>query len=88
MSDQAIIDAIRETFAPAAEMQRLASKQALSPAEVQKLYGITETRLEKLRAEGRGPQYSQLAGKGGSVLYTPSAIQKWLSMQAVQTRAV
>lgn len=87
MSDQALIDAIQMAFAPAVEMHRLASKQALSPAEVQKLYGITETRLEKLRAEGRGPQYTQLAERG-TILYTPAAIQKWLSMNSVTPRAV
>lgn len=87
MSDQAIIDAIQQVFAPAAEMQRLASKQALSAAEVEKLYGISKTRLEHLRVENRGPHFSRL-GDRGTILYTHDAIRKWLAMQTVQTRAV
>lgn len=86
MSDD-IRQAILEAMAPAVEMQRLAHKAMLSPADVATLYGISEESLKKMRAENRGPAYSQLA-KGGKVLYTRQSLDVWLAAQAVQPRAV
>ena len=86
MSDD-IRKAIAEVLAPAAEMQRLSHKASLSPFEVAELYGISASMLEKMRAENRGPAYTQLS-KSGKVLYTRKAMDDWLAAQTVQPRAV
>lgn len=87
MSENIIRQTILEAMAPAVEMQLLANKQALTPSEVEKLYGISKTRLDHLRGENRGPQYTQLAERG-AVLYTPAAIQRWLQMNSTTPKAV
>ena len=40
-----------------------------------------------MRAENRGPAYTQLS-KSGKVLYTRKAMDDWLAAQTVQPRAV
>lgn len=86
MSDD-IRKAILEAMAPAVEMQKLAHKATLSPAEVAMLYGIAASTLEKMRAENRGPAYTQLA-RAGKILYTRQSIDAWLATQTIQPRAV
>lgn len=87
MSDEVVRKAVLEAMRPAVEMQMLAHKATLSPAEVSMLYGLPVPTLEKMRAENRGPAYCQLA-KHGKVLYTRQSIDDWLAAQQVQPRAV
>lgn len=87
MSDEQIREAIQSAFAEAAELQKLAVKPMLTPSEVNRLYGIAESTLEKMRAANRGPAYSQLTAKG-KVLYSRKAIDSWLEVQSITPRAV
>ena len=87
MSDEQIREAIQSAFAEVAEMQMLAVKPMLTPAEVSKLYGIAESTLEKMRAANRGPAYSQLTAKG-KILYSRKAIDTWFEIQAITPRAI
>lgn len=83
---QVIREAVREAYAPAAEMQMLAAKPALTQEEVATLYGMSVSALEKMRASNRGPEYVQLGPR--KIVYTPAAIQKWLDVQTVTPRHV
>lgn len=82
-----MVDAMKEAMAPAVEMQRLSAKPVLTPSEVETLFGITVSTLEKMRMENRGPAYSQLSRKG-KVLYSRASIDAWIALQAVQPRAI
>ena len=85
IEDAIVKDAVREAYAPAAEVQRLAAKPVLSQEEVSILYGVSVSSLEKMRADNRGPAYINL---GRKILYTTSAIQAWLDAQTIQPRAI
>ena len=74
-------------FKEAAYLQGLSVKPVLTPAEVQSLYGISTSSLEKMRASNRGPAYVQLA-KRGSVLYTRKALDNWLDVQTIKPAIV
>lgn len=87
MSEEQIREAIRSVFVEVAELQKLAVKPMLTPSEVNKLYGIAESTLEKMRASNRGPAYSQLTAKG-KVLYSRKAIDTWLEVQSITPRAI
>lgn len=78
-------EVMRETYAHAAELHELAAKPALSPDEVSKLYGISVSSLEKMRADNRGPAYVNL---GRKILYSAKAIQKWLDAQTIEPRNI
>ncbi len=81
-----IAEAIREAMAPVVELQSIAVKFTLTANEVSRLYGISESLLEKLLAAGRGPAYIQAAHKG-KVLYTRKAMEDWLARNTFQTQA-
>ncbi len=54
-------------------------KIALSPKEVAEIIGVSESTLEKDRAESTGIPYTRVAGrKKGKPLYTLTAIAKTL----------
>lgn len=82
-----LMNAMIEAMAPAVEIQCLSAKPVLTPAEVEKLFGIPVSTLEKMRMENRGPAYSQLSRKG-KVLYSRASIDAWIALQAVQPRAI
>jgi len=84
---QIIRDAIIEAMQPAVTMQALSLKAVLTPDEVCTLYGISASTLEKMRAENRGPAYSQLA-RHGKVLYTRENIDKWIRVQTIEPRVI
>lgn len=87
MTEEQILEAIKSVFVEAAELQKLAVKPMLTPSEVNKLYGIAESTLEKMRASNRGPAYSQLAIRG-KILYSRKAIDTWLEIQSIRPRNI
>lgn len=66
-------------------IEELHSKLLLSPAEVQRLYGITIRQLEDWRRQGRGPRYVSGEGKTGRVKYRRSDLDEYVSRKVVRT---
>jgi hypothetical protein len=57
------------------ELEILKRKEALTPGEVEKLYGLNANTLNKRRTNREGPAYSK---DGDKVLYTHPAVKKYL----------
>ena len=86
ISPDTIKDAIKEAYAQAALVQRLAAKPTLTPDEVSAVYGLSVPYLAKMRAENRGPEYVMLGTR--KIVYTQKAIEKWMRVQTVTPRNV
>lgn len=59
-------------------MQALRLKRALTPADVEELYGISAETLKTWRSRGGGPDFVQ-QNTAGKVLYTHESISRWLA---------
>lgn len=66
----------RKKTTPLAELQ---FRLALRPKDVEVLYGISRASLKVLRAQNRGPEYTQKA-KRSPVFYTHEAIRQYLGL--------
>ena len=87
LAQEQITAALREIFAPVAELQALRAKAALTTAEVSRLYPIGKNTLEQMRMHGTGPDYSQPM-PGGTVIYSPAAIEAWLDKKRIKISAL
>jgi hypothetical protein len=56
-------------------------KRLLSGKEVEKEYGIGKRTLEQWRAEGAGPEYSNV---GGRIMYERSKLEKFIAAGRVR----
>lgn len=83
ITQEQITTALREIFAPVAELQALRTKPALTTAEVARLYPIGKNTLEQMRMNGEGPNYSQPI-KNGTVMYSHAAIEEWLEKKCIR----
>ncbi len=83
MSQDAIIrQAIQDVFAPVAEVELLKAKEYLTPAEVEKVYPLPASTLEKMRKASSGPKYIK---RGRSVYYRPQDIRSYLDAHCQRT---
>lgn len=58
----------------------------LSPAQVEREYGISTRLLGEMRYRRRGPAYHKLVPSGpGSVRYDRAEIERWLEATKVET---
>lgn len=81
-------EAIKAAFSEAAELQVLRMKKRLTGAEVQRLYGISKSRLERMRLDGEGPKYSKPSTGNrdtntSTVFYSHEAMEEWLERHEV-----
>jgi hypothetical protein len=58
------------------------TERLLSPAEVQELYSIPVTTLEKWRSQKIGPLYHKL---GKHIRYKPKDMERWIESKKILT---
>lgn len=77
--DQAMTG-FREKLEQVVDLERLRRKALLTPAEVEKLYGLKANTLETWRCRGGGPDYTKV---GASVFYTNEALNRFIEERRV-----
>jgi hypothetical protein len=83
MDQESIIkEAISETFAPVARLERLKALEYLRPDEVAELFPLPVNTLQKLRAAGIGPKYIK---RSKSVYYKAQDVRDYLDAHRQQT---
>lgn len=83
MDQEAIIkEAIQEAFAPVVELETLKAKDYLSPDEVEKIFPLPVSTLEKLRKDGKGPKWIK---RGRKVFYRPNDVRSYLNSHRQMT---
>jgi predicted DNA-binding transcriptional regulator AlpA len=60
------------------------AERLLSPAEVEEMYNIPTTTLEKWRSLKMGPPYHKL---GKHIRYKPKDVEQWIESKRVLTTA-
>jgi predicted DNA-binding transcriptional regulator AlpA len=74
--------ALRETFDRAARVEEAARKQALTPAEVEMVWGFNKKTLNQWRWQGRGPRYFKY---GKLVLYRQQDVREYVERHLKRT---
>lgn len=64
-------------------LAELRQRSALSPREVEALYGLPQRTLQQWRSDGVGPKYAKPGDK--TVVYRPQDIDEFLSQTTVKT---
>ena len=77
-----IKEAIQEAFGPVARLEELKAKEYLKPAEVEELFPLPVSTLEKMRKDGAGPRFVK---RGKSVFYKAGDIRAFLDSHQQQT---
>jgi len=65
-------------------MEYRTAREALSPGEVEKAFGLNRDLLAHWRCKGKGPRFIK-AGRR-KVLYLRRDLEEWLRSNAVETR--
>ncbi|WP_285905496.1 helix-turn-helix transcriptional regulator [Pseudodesulfovibrio pelocollis] len=74
--------AMAEALAPLVEIETLKARDYLSPKEVEVVYPLPASTLEKMRKAGRGPRYIK---RGKGVLYRHADIRAYLDARCQMT---
>ena len=74
----AIAPMAEKMFREVTEMELLKRRPLLTPAEVQKVYGIIASTLATKRCRGGGPDYIKEGNASSGVLYRSADIERWL----------
>ncbi len=74
----AIAPMAEKMFKEVTEMELLKRRPLLTPAEVQKVYGISASTLATKRCRGGGPDYIKEGDASSGVLYRSIDIERWL----------
>lgn len=61
-----------------AELETLKRRPLLSPAEVQRVYGLKVATLADKRTRGSGPDFIKPGDNSGAVFYRPADIDRWI----------
>jgi hypothetical protein len=80
--DSIIRKAINEAFEPVAELERLKALEYLRPEQVEALYPLPVSTLQKMRKGGTGPLFIK---RGKNVYYKPQDIRAFLDAHRQQT---
>lgn len=67
----------------AQQLAELRYKEALTPREVEALFGIEARQLQDWRSNGIGPRYVKAADR--TILYRADAVREFLSLKTVRT---
>lgn len=59
-------------------------KDFLTPAELEKLIGISRRTLANWRSQKRGPEYLKINNR--KVIYPRKAVERWIRKNAVQVK--
>lgn len=81
--DQAVVKkALQDVFAPLAAIEELKARDYLKPSEVERIYPLPASTLEKKRRAGCGPRFIK---QGKSVYYRHSDIKAYLDARVQKT---
>lgn len=81
---EAVARGAKEAMVPVAEVELLRKREFLSPVDVERLFGIPRSSLEKMRKKGTGPGYSQRK-EASAIWYRGEDVKSWLAIGRVRT---
>jgi hypothetical protein len=77
-----IREAMARALAPLVAIETIKAKEYLTPSEVEQVYPLPASTLEKMRKAGKGPGYIK---RGKCVVYKPSDIRAYLDARRQKT---